>query len=246
MKSLPLYLIVLVFAACNKSDYVPAKGGGSGTKNKIIGNVVLYDDLTNKVPSFDSMTVHLDGTTFSTVTDSSGKYSFKDVPLGSYTVVYEKPGYGTFKLDTFNLVQNITDTPAIIPPKILGQLSTTAVIDMFPSIEGDFIKIVATIDPPGNSSTARGIRFFYGNDSLITKENFSAFSPVYGVKSANATERIDKTDFYSMGFSAGDTVYVKVYGDAFFSNDYIDVPSAKRIFPNLNTNSSSPKSFILP
>ena len=247
MKFRYLYLIVLLIAACNKSDFIPTRGGnGGGVQSKIIGNVVLYDDLTNKIPSYDSMTVRIDGTTFSSITDSSGKYSFKDVPLGTYTVVYEKAGYGTYKLDTFTLAENLTDTPTIIAAKTLGQLSTTTVIDMFPSIEGDFVKLVATIDPAGNGTDARGVRFFYGNDSLVTNQNFYAYSGVYGAKSPNVSEKIDKTDFYNMGFNSGDTIYVKAYGDAFFSNDYIDVASGKRIFPNLNPNTTSFKSFVLP
>ena len=49
-----------------------------------------------------------------------------------------------------------------------------------------------------------------------------------------------------MGFVSGDTVYVKAYGDSFWSNEYVDADLNKKVFPNLNTTSADASFFIVP
>ena len=245
MKFLAFCLTLVLFAACNKSDYIPVHGGGSNGKEKIIGTVYLFDDLANAAPAYD-MTVSIDGTAFTTSTDSSGKYSFKDVPAGTYNLTYSKTGYGTYRLDTFHLVYNANDTPAVVPVKALSTVSTTTVTDLFISVESDTIKIIPTIIPAGNDTAARGVRFFYSTDESVTGSNFLSYSKQFRLKTGTEAIKVAKTDFYDSGFSPGATVYVRVYGDAIFSNDYIDLATGKRIFPNLNPTTIAAKSFVLP
>ncbi|HRH47690.1 MAG TPA: carboxypeptidase-like regulatory domain-containing protein [Panacibacter sp.] len=245
MKFLAFCLTLFFFAGCNKSDYIPVHGGGGGSKEKIIGTVYLFDDLANDAPD-SNMTVTIDGTAFTTTTDSSGKYSFKDVPAGTYNLTYSKPGYGTYRLDTFHVVYNSNDTPAVVPAKALGTLSTTTVTDLFISVEGDTIKIIPTINPAGNEIIARGVRFFYGADESVTGTDFLSYSKQFRLKKDSDPIKVSKTDFYDAGFSPGATIYVRVYGDAIFSNDYIDLTTGKSIFPNLNPTTVASKSFVLP
>ena len=58
----------------------------------VTGLVVLVSGMFLPTPS--GVTVSLEGTNFSTVTDNSGKFEMKNVPSGTYTVRWSKPGYG--------------------------------------------------------------------------------------------------------------------------------------------------------
>jgi len=54
------------------------------------------------------------------------------------------------------------------------------------------------------------------------------------------------SDLSGMGFSSGATVYVKVYGDSFWSNEYENSGLGIKVFVNLNIVSASAVSFDVP
>jgi hypothetical protein len=54
------------------------------------------------------------------------------------------------------------------------------------------------------------------------------------------------SELYAMGFSTGQTVFIKLYGDSYQSNDYDDPLTGKTVFPNLNQASAAAISFIMP
>ena len=58
------------------------------------------------------------------------------------------------------------------------------------------------------------------------------------------TLSLSQSDLINMGFATGTAVYVKVYGESFWSNDYAS--GSLRRFPNLNSNSADAVSFIVP
>jgi len=49
-----------------------------------------------------------------------------------------------------------------------------------------------------------------------------------------------------MGFASGSTVYVKIYGESFYGNDYDEPNQNIRVFPNLNLDSAEAVSFEVP
>lgn len=61
----------------------------------VMGLVVLDSSGISPTPS--GVTVSLEGTNFSTITDDSGRFELKDVPGGTYTVRWSKPGYGDMR-----------------------------------------------------------------------------------------------------------------------------------------------------
>ena len=57
---------------------------------------------------------------------------------------------------------------------------------------------------------------------------------------------LTQTELINAGFTSGQTVYVKAYGESYWSNEYLDVNLNKKVFPNLNTVSANAVSFIVP
>ncbi len=233
------FLFLCIFSlSCNKSSSNISYG-------QIRGVVRLVDDLNNP-QTFAGMQVTAENTGISTISDSTGKYILNGLQNGMYNLIFSKPGYGTFILAGFNNNGNVLDHPSIVPLITLGQFSTTTLTALNVNVNNDSVMLRPTIDPAGTVDQPRGIRFFYGTTPDISNENFSAYSKVYQLSNPTGILKISADYFYSLGFSAGDTIYIKGYGDAFFSNDYDDPQTGQHIFPNLNETSTTAVSFILP
>ncbi len=93
------FALLLVLFSCTRETHdvleLPANG-------KIRGQAVLVEN--NNFYAYNAsqgIKVSIEGTGMTTITDSAGLYSFNNLPFGSYTVSFSKPGYGSTKI--FNL-----------------------------------------------------------------------------------------------------------------------------------------------
>ncbi|WP_282037812.1 carboxypeptidase regulatory-like domain-containing protein [Saccharicrinis aurantiacus] len=234
-------ITLLVLASCN-NDKDPAEE--PATKANIIGSVNLYDEGVTQIDN-SGMTIQVEGTEISATTDADGDFTLSDVPFGTYSLIYEKSGYGTYK--KFGIEHKDTGSSTkIIQNPSLGETSTTQVTLLSTSVIGNDIQVSITTDPPGNNQNARYVRYFLSIDSNVSNENYSYYSP--GLVSHNNPHltTLSQSDLISAGFSTGQTVYVKAYGDSFYSNEYDDSDLGRRIFSNLNTNAAAAVSFVVP
>lgn len=78
-----LIAVVLALTACNDSALPPG-----GTYNAVSG--VVLDAVTNQPIAGATVTID---TVLTTTTDSQGKFSFAQVPVGDVDVVITAPGY---------------------------------------------------------------------------------------------------------------------------------------------------------
>ena len=214
------------------------------TEANIIGSVNLYDEGETQIDN-SNMTVKLEGTGFSTTTDADGDFTLMEVPFGTYTLIYEKSGFGTFK--KFDLEHTNTGSSTIITKTpSLGETSTTQVTALTTSVNGNDIQFSITTDPGGNNGNARYVRYFLSTDSNVSNENYTYYSAGL-ISQINPYEiTLSQNDLTSAGFSSGQTVYMKVYGDSFWSNEYDDTDLGRKVFPNLNMTSSNSVSFVVP
>lgn len=238
------FLFLFLSTSCYQSNTIPERNG-STLDSKITGSVILYNDLLTKVLPY-GMTVSIEGTSYTTTTDSGGKYIFKDVKYGTYSFVFTKAGYGTSRIDTFKHVNNNDQVPSIVPAKTLGAISTTSVTALEVETDGDTLIIHPTTSPEASREVSRGVRLFYGNLGSVSGSEYIGYSAVFGLKQATGSIRVGKDELYKMGFAPGSTVYIKAYGDSFVSNDYTDLNTGKRVFPNLNAFTVDAASFTLP
>lgn len=87
----------------------PGNNGPSGTAatGTISGNVYQYDEFSKRVQtSLNTITVSVEGTTLSTVTNEKGIYTLADVPAGTYTLNYKGPKTQVMKNTQVSLVGN--------------------------------------------------------------------------------------------------------------------------------------------
>jgi len=235
-------LIVIGFWSCGGGDGDGGAGTGPAlpTKGDVKGSVNLYDESITQIDN-SGMTIMANGV--SSTTDANGDFTLKNVAFGELTINYEKSGFGTFKFFSLNHDSEITSIPTT---PSLGQESTTEVVEVTTSISGTDIVISTTTDPDGNSNNKRYLRFFYNSDESVSNLNYSTHSETFEAGSNPLKHIITQKHLNEMGFVSGSTVYVRAYGESFWSNSYHDSSSNKTVFPNLNSTTVDAISFIVP
>ena len=243
VRNLRLALSLLVLGAictslinCKSDDPEPSVAN-------VIGSVTLYDDGVNLLPP-DGMTVTVENTDpkLTAVTGTNGSFIIENVPLGSINLSYQKQDYGTFKV--FNIPHQTSGTGTILTiDPTLGKQSTTAINVVTSEVVGSNVRLTVETDPPANSSNFRFIRIFLSNASNVSSENYSAVLETRQIGSTQVT--LSSSELSDLGFISGQTVFIAIYGESFYSNDYEDPSVGRRIFPNLNVTSTS-TSFTMP
>ena len=235
-------IAVIAFASCKKDEN---PGPEPVTKANISSSVNLYDEGTTKIDN-SGMTVTVEGISplISATTDVDGNFTLMDVPFGTYTLVYEKSGYGTFK--RFNVEHKNGNT--IIPDApSLGQKSTTSVTNLTVSSNANFPVILgATTNPAGNQANTRYIRFFLSTDQNVSHENYDSYLQTFPANISPYNLNLSQAALDALSFPSGTTVYARCYGESFWGNNYFDPNLGREVFPNVNPSSAAAVSFVMP
>jgi hypothetical protein len=245
MKLLPLswsFILILFITSCSSNDDSPA----AATRANISGSVNLYNESTNQV-DLSNMTVSVLGTMplNSAVTDAQGKFVLSNVPFGTYTLEYTKNGYGTYK--KFGVVHGINgQATALTATPSLGQVSTTSITGITASTSANQVVLSISTNPGGSAANRRYIRYFLSTSQSVSATNYSYYSPVFTSQINPFEKTILATELISAGFTSGQQVYVRAYGDSFWDNAYDSPEFNRRIFPNLNANTVPAATFIVP
>ena len=233
-------LFVMVLFSCKKtSDITP-----SPTKANIIGSVNLYNERTTPIDK-SGMTVKIENTFFSAITNTDGKFTFTDVPFGTYSFSYEKIGFGTSK--KYGIEHSNTGSYTALPfiPSF-GQLSSTQVTGLAASTNSGNIILSVTTNPAGSNGNRRYVRYFLSTSSTVSCENYTYYSPALVAQINPFDITLTPAELINRGFASGQTVYAKAYGESFWSNEYDDPYLNRKVFPNVNLTSANATSFIVP
>lgn len=233
-------VLALVFASCSRDD--DPTPDPTPTKGIISGEVNLY--LEGPQPADDDgMTVSITGTNFTTTTDIDGKYEFTDVPFGSVDLVFEKSGYGTFK--RFGIDHSAAVT-FISPNPSLSQLSTTSITNLSTSVVDTVVTVATTMNPSASNGNPRYLTYFFSSSSTVSNNEWSNVLGVIEAKIAPYNLNLRKSALETMGFQSGQTVYVRCYGNSYWTNEYEDPNLGMTVYPNLNQMTVAAASFVVP
>jgi hypothetical protein len=243
-KILIVSVFIVLLSACKDKAVVP----GPITSANIHGDLILYDESVNQVIDQGGMVVTVEGTSPVKVaaSDTNGEFTILDVPFGTYDLSYFKEGYGVFKI--FDIVhQDSTGAPTVLLlVPTLGKLSSTQITLVETNATTADVTISSTLNPPASNDEVRFLRFFYHTESTVSDKNYLSYSDITNSKLGIHQQTLTKMELNNMGFTSGTTVFVKVYGDSFYSNTYDDPESGLKVFPNLNQNSALAVSFVVP
>ncbi len=247
IKNYLLLIILLLSLSCNKSDDNTPAPPTSPANAPVSGEVILYDEATLAVDK-SGMTVSVDSTfpPYKYVTGTDGKFIIPLIPFGNRTLVFEKAGYGTFKLFNINHAYNNGTGTILTTIPSLGRISSTTVTGLATSVSSGIATISVTTNPGGNNATPRYIRIFLNSRSAVSNTNFQKVLEIAVARSNPYEKTLTRAELNTLGFASGSTVYVRVYGDSFYSNNYDDPVAGRTIFPNLNPTTTAAASFIVP
>lgn len=230
-----LIAAVAALVSCHKKDHQDQTTTPSGT---LTGVVQTWDDKMNQTNDKGGITVNAQssGGNSSTTTDTSGKFTFNSLPFGTYTLVFSKDGYGTTKIIGVSHAANSTQSPTVVDTLNFGKISTTTVTKLgvrdtlFNSQPG--IRFDYGFAPAPSSTSPVFARVFFGTDSTVSSTNYTVTDSLQPFKVYVPIGFTDST-LKTKGFSAGQTVYLRLYGDSYINNSYVD-STGKRAFPNVN------------
>lgn len=93
-------LLMLFFVSCKKEVRYELLTGD------LIGYVDLKDEFRNQITDNSGVKVTIEGSQpqRSTYTDTEGRYIIEDLMMGTYNIVFSKPGFGTHKIISYGFV----------------------------------------------------------------------------------------------------------------------------------------------
>ena len=235
-----LLLAILIVNGCKENTTTTIVSNSvDSLRGELKGNVTLYDSNGNGISNRGGVRVRMDGTNYSTFTDSIGEWTIHNLPTRTYSITYSKDGFDTMKNTSVSFLGGgIIRTDAVSlaqPPNF--KISITAA-----SLTFDFYnkKTIASFITYGNTTndSAKHVRLFY-----YTSPNFDPYA-----YSKNAPYQeyliINKADIQiAVGVSpssivnTNDTFYVVVYPESKILY-YYDVASDKDIFSGLGKPSN--------
>lgn len=242
-------LVTLVFlvSSCDKkdSDNNPPSGAN------LNGSIQTWDDKLNSTTDGAGITVtitNLPGV--STTTDANGRYSFVNLPFDTYDLSVSKAGYGTYRVfgitHSYNAAQSFTQAPLIG----FGKTSTTTVTGL--SVSGNTfngepgVSFTYNLSPIPSTASRAFVRYFLSTTADVSSTNYRAFSTLLNFSNLSNNTGFTQSQLISMGFTSGQTVFVRLYGDSFKSNDYFDPNLGRDVFPNINPATVPAISFVVP
>jgi len=208
-----LLIIIILFQNCKKEKVIEQ------SQFNLIGGITGYVKFTNEfnekvLPSEEKATIILEGESLnlSVETDSTGFFEFNSLPFGTYDVTsfHISQKYSTCKKHQFTLTESSPKRGGNFPMKGIPD----AYIEMFridSFVDSHHVFWKAVIKP--ETEKTRVIRFYYGNDRMVTKDNYVYTSQGGGFLFSNdnfdylASQPIDINAFSQ----SGDSIYIAAY-----------------------------------
>jgi hypothetical protein len=265
-------LLIFFFTSCKKETGVAGPAGPSGN-NGLNGNLLdtgtlngklsVYDEYSWPLPDLSGVKVSLtvNNTAQSVLSDKSGNYQFNGLPAGTYNLSFEKNGYGTMKMfGVSHFAPSIL--PTVVPEVFILQKPIKTAVDSISLIDGgSYIVITIYLDTSAVDYNQYQGNFlvFIGKDSILNASN-ALYSP-YSQFISGRPQGYYQTSGYKTDFAGNNNIsppyYITVGTfnrfvhrsltglNLFDTHDYsyyINPDDGKYVYPNL---SLSPNSVLL-
>ena len=251
--------------ACGKNSphnsvVVPDIIQAANKRGNITGMILLYDNEGVAVTDNSGVTVSIDNNNVSAKTDATGRWTLDSIPYGVYDLSFTKEGYATGKLMGVDHKANNHATTVITHSRPLNQISALEItalqisnFDANPTLASLIQAGIAAngvhIQPvfANPSGKNKPVRFFFSDNADVSSSNYAVteIGRYSGIINQTDNSNFTLSWFVGKGFKAGQTIYVKAYGDGFAQDDYEDPISGSSVFPSLSAKSAN-ASFVLP
>lgn len=241
---LTMGIVLISTSSCDKEDECEYP---NLTEAGITGAVLLFDDAQEAMDkSGMEVTILNTDPLLVDTTDSNGNYSFENVLFGNYTLRFLKEGYGTFLVT----IAHVNDCKLVteVPTYYLGMESTTTISSLSAETVAAHVEIEITINPSASSDQARYFRLFFKNTNDVSNSSYDVESGLLFTNTNASSINLSISEIHSLGYLTGETIYVKAYGDSYYSSEYYDAAAnvPHTVFPNTNIVTVNDASFEAP
>lgn len=162
MRKINIFLVINIFlllVACSKKEDVLISGD-------LVGFIELIDIDGNVIDDKSGVTVKIENTSHSSVTNADGRYVFSNLSAGTYSFTYSKEGYGEYKGSNYQYVGG--NVPALLSQTSLYELPDFEVLSVDITYEDNRIDIRGTID----KASPYYIRAFIKDSANVSNKNY--------------------------------------------------------------------------
>ncbi len=239
-------VVTFLFTFITSCDSSTSTDGSTGS---IVGFVKTFDQWVRSIDEQADVTVSLEGTSISDLTNVDGRFLLEEVQAGIYDISFEKSGFGTMRIPAFSFVGN---GQAFVKPGDYVQLSK--VPDFTTTIDTIYTDAAyngeTTIDVEGSISATvpqdglGKIVTFYS-----TSEDVSADPSSYDLFSyrliGGGNSEYSNQAYLDQLAAPGETIYARSYSSSGVNMDYADPETNNMVFVPLG-DSTETKQFVVP
>jgi len=257
-KSILLLALASFLTSCNINgidgidgiDGKDGKDGKDGTNSQtltgdIVGFVGLYEVDGNKSLIQAGVSITVEGTTKSAITDVNGRFVLSGITTGIYNLVFSKAGYGTYKIISFQFVGGGTaysGGTAYMGYPVLTKIANFNISGLTATSSVGVINLNGTISGTVPTPYASFVTFISSN-ALVSSQpsNYESFKILY----INTSSSSVTTSFGSTDLVKGQTIYLRTYAIPGIYMYYPDIVTGRYYFPSLGPNPSNVVSVIV-
>jgi hypothetical protein len=233
-----LFAFILIFGTCKKKpepEPEPLAPVPVPTSGPISGKVKYYDQYgATYTTGLNNTTVSIDGQNTQAITNESGRYTLNDVPAGTYTLTFTKPGCGLIKMQ--GIVYKIGDTisyNAAVADKPAFAITNAYVKDtswFSTAIPGIYYK--AYSNSTDAKATAVAIIGRSKDLNIADPTSYENFAPAVEISKSTDYNRFISYTFLrdTYDYWTGQTIYVKIYPVSAIAASYIDGKLSKPVY----------------
>ncbi len=240
-------LCIIALASCKKETIEGPQGpagtngtngtNGSGTTGTIIGKLKQYDQYgVPYTTGLNTVTVSVETTTISAVTDATGTFTISNLAPGVYDLALNKPNCGVQKYQqitfpgngTLYISENICDKATYA---FTGGYAKDTVISSVTSIRFNLAY--------ASAAKNRNVIVLYSTANAIDASNPASYDSYQTIIiGANTTSFTNNTgigsNFFSP-FASGSTFYAKIYPCNYNLGGYYDYVLGRQVFTGVGT-----------
>jgi len=191
--------ILIFLLGCDKNEENTLLEGN------IVGFVNLIDETGNEVEDKSNVNVTIEGLSSSVNTNEDGRFELSNVPAGTYNIIYNKTGYGSFKRFGFQFIGG--NIPALLYETSLYEQPK---IDI-QSLDISFNDNIITIKGEITEQKYFAVKTFINDSSNVSYENYDYASVVYNNGNSEFTKFVHNIFLSKTPYSQGDMVYLVIY-----------------------------------
>ena len=261
MKIYTLALVILLMVGCKTTEQITSTNSGNLPTGTLFGYITPIDATAKILVDKSGTLVSVDGTSFSTLTDTSGKWVISNLPTSTYNLTVSRLGFNTMKYTSLIFVGG--GTIKYPGSQSIGQSAKYTVgADAFimPKIKTDnagnrSLQTAGTIlsrlnNIPGKASIF--IRFIIGKSPNLDINDQNTYLIVSNSDNKYFETNIDTTVTFDIAdqssywsnqvlsrFAPGETVYIRLYPAVYKTFlYYYDINQDKNIYVGLGEGSN--------